>query len=461
MRVHTLSILPRLLVENGMYKSFAAVVHFPRRRLCVLAMSLAILAGLAPPAPAAEEVIGRSAQNIDTRWLPWMGSWRLIPNAISESDKGAKENYLMDIRQGDDGQSITMKSYREEKLLLETRIAADGSRQPLKDSRCTGWYSYSWSDTGKRLLFESESSCPAEAPRLISGISVVTDNRDWLDIQLLRSGEDRAVSVHRYSAVSESINTAAGSGPGLNAAPRYLAATGLSIEEVIELSNKIPSDLLEATIAELHKPFKLNSSTLKRLSDAGVRPQVVDLMVALSFPDKFKVKWERITPVRQSDLAPSGAYYDPPYVWLPFGYWSIYGPYSNWYWGTPYYGYWGSGWDIWPRGYPYGGYGGREGDGGGGGRLINGRGYSRVEPSRPNGPPRYAQPRGQSSGNSGGGYQGSTSSSPPPPAYSNSGASGSSSSSSSASPSGSAPSASPSGYHGGSGGDGGQAKPRN
>jgi hypothetical protein len=459
MWAHTLCILPRLQVGNGTYRSFAAMGHCARRSLRVFALFLVILLGLAPLAPAVGEVIARSAQNIDTRWLPWIGSWRLIPEVISEGDKGARENYLMEIRQGDDGQSIIMKSFRAEKLLLETRITADGSRQPLEDDKCSGWYAYSWSDTGKRLLFESESGCPAELPRLISGISIVTDNRDWLDIQLLRSGEDRAVSVRRYSAVSENINTAAKSGPGPTMAPRYLAATGLSIDEVIELSRKIPSDLLEATIAELHKPFKLNSGTLKRLSDAGVRPQVVDLMVALSFPDRFSVNRQRIAPVGQADLAPAGAFYDPPYVWLPFGYWSIYGPYSTWYWGTPVYGYWGSGWGIWPSGYSNGGYYGHGYDSGG--RLINGRGYSRVEPNRHNGQPRYAQPRDHSEGNSGGGYRGRTRSSPQAPAPSNSGAPRSSSSGPSASPSGSAPSASSGGYHGGSGGDGGQAKPRN
>jgi|WetSurMetagenome_2_1015567.scaffolds.fasta_scaffold92486_1 hypothetical protein len=457
MQAHIRCILPCLLVENGMHRPFAAIGHFACRNLFISGIILAISLSMSSLAPAAGRVSARSAENTDTRWLPWIGSWRLMPEVVKENDRSSKENYLVEIRSGDDGKSIIMKSFQDEKLLLETKIAADGSSQPLENNKCSGWYKYSWSDTGKRLLFESESGCPAELPRFISGISIITDNRDWLDIQLLQSGEDHAVSIRKYRSISENISTATKIGPSPTEAPRYLAGTSLSIDEVIELSRKVPSELLEAAILELQKPFKINSSTLKRLSSAGVQPQVVDLMVALSFPDKFTVNLQRIAPVRQTHSAPAGAFYSPSYIWLPFGFWSIYGPYSNWYWGTPVYGYWGSGWDSWPRGYS-GGHGGRGDDGGG--RLINGRGYSRVEPGNPNSQPRYAHPRDNSNSSSGGGNQGSTSPSSPPPATS-SGSSSQSSTGRSGSSGGSPPSASPSGYHSGGGEGGGrQAKPR-
>ena len=356
-----------------------------------------------------------------------------------------------------------MKSSQAGKVLLEEKIVVDGSRQPLKDSKCSGWYKYSWSDTGKRLLFESESGCPGEVPRFISGISIITENWDWLDIQLLRSGEDRAVSVRKYEAVASDLNTGENTGSTAFGAPRYQAATYLSIDEIIELSHKVAPEVVETALVELHQPFKINSKTLTRLADARVPSQIVDLMVALSFPDKFTVERHRIAPVQQSDVGRSEAIVAPSPVWLPFGYWSIYGPYSDWYWSSslyPFYGYWGTGWDIWPGGYDPGHNGGGRDSGG---RLVNGRGYGKVSPNHSDTRPRYAQPRGDSGDSRGISHSGSSSSSSSSSStssgsgtsYSTAGSSGGSSSSPSPSP---APSASPSGYHGG--GDSGKAKPR-
>lgn len=454
MRPHPLSVLPCLFAGGCADGLFGAAARIAGRCLCAFGIVLAIALSPGIPAPAADGPGGNSGENVDSRWLPWIGSWRMIADAADETGNNPTENYLLEIRPSPDGRSIVMRSFHDGKLLLETGIAADGSRQPLQDGKCSGWFRYSWSDAGKRLLFESEAGCPAEVPRVISGISVITDNRDWIDIQLLRSGEDRAVSVRKYRMDSGIQDDAAKTGRGLMGAPRFLAATSLSIDEVIELSRKIPSELLEAAIVELQRPFNINANTLKRLSSAGVQPRVVDLMVALSFPDKFTVNRQRITPVRETDYDSSNVFYAPPYVWLPFGYWSIYGPYSSWYWGTPIYGYWGGGWYGWP-GYPPGHYAGR-GDYGGG-RLVNGRGYSKVEPGRPDAQPRYAQPRGNSGGNRIR-YQSGSGSSSPPASYSGGGSSGSHSGGSGNSGGGS-PSASPGGYHSGSGGSG-TARPR-
>ena len=442
MRSHARSILPWLPGGEGKCRSFAAVVHFIGRSIRISGMLLAVFIWLAPVTALADESTARSAEDVDARWLPWVGAWRMVADADRETDKSSKEDYVLEILPGTDKQSVTMKSFRDDKLLLETRIAADGSRQALKDNRCSGWYQYSWSHTGKRLLFKSEAGCPAELPRTISGISVITDDGEWLDIQLLSSGEDHAISVRKYRTASGTAGAAESMGPNLTGRPQYLAATSLSVDEVIELSGKIPPDLLEAAIAEMQKPFTINSSTLRRLSNAGVEPQIVDLMVALSFPDKFRFNRRGVSPVRQTQTFPERVYYDSPYVWLPFGYWSVYGPYSSWYWGTPIYGYWGPGWGW----YPIGGGGRRDY---GGGMLINDRGFRRVEPGRQE--PRYAQPRGYSGSNSGGGNQVSPRTSSPPAASTGGGSSR---------PSVSAPSASPSGFHSGSGGGGRQAKPR-
>lgn len=230
-----------------------------------------------------------------------------------------------------------------------------------------------------------------------------------------------------------------------------IAATALTLDDVKEASAKVSPRALEAALVETRASFNLSSKRLLELQAAGVSASVVDLMVALSYPDRFVV--ERTAPI---DRAYAPIMDDPFMLGWAFGYpvWSdVYGFYSPLYGAfSPYY--------YSPFAYPYyrgynpyyygGGYYVETGGGGGGGvnlpdrpsglgRVVDGQGYTRVRP-------RESEPVATPNGG------GSTASS--------SGGGGGASSSSSGSSGGS--SASPAGFSsGGGGGDGGRsAQPR-
>jgi hypothetical protein len=370
------------LNEKNAHRSVrtAPIHHYADRCIWMLAVALVIVPSLMGLIWAADGTDAGSTGKIDPRWQPWIGSWRLVADIVGENDGNIKGKYLLDIRPGADGKSIIMKSSQDGEVLFEDEIAVDGSRQPLEDTECTGWHKYSWSDTGKRLLFESESSCVGEPLRRISGISIIADNRDWVDIQLLRSGEERIVSIRRYEPVAGDPGDAKTAGARAFGADRFPPVTRFSIEEIIELNRKVAPEVLEAALVEVHKPFKIDSRTIERLADAGVSPQLIDLMVALSYPDKFTVERHGITPVQRPPMPP-GPVVGPPVIWL--------------------------GWHVWPGWYPSwrhhhdGGW-----SGGGrisGGRLINGRGYSRVSPRGRSGRSFFRLPSGFPLGNRGGG----------------------------------------------------------
>ncbi len=390
-------------------------------------------------------------QKLDSRWLPWIGSWSLISNVTNNGDVIEISKNILEIKPGSDGKSVVMKGSQDEKVLYEEKnVVVDGSRHPIEDDDCEGWYTYSWSDTGKRLLFESEAICADSRLRTISGISIFTDPSEWADIQLLTSGEDRMITIRRYRQTGDSQNIPVARSTSHFA--RVAAGANFSIEEVIELTDKVAPEVMEAALMEMRKPFEINSKVLLRLDNEGVPSQVVDLMVALSFPEKFTIERRDIQPVERPasrEYAPSIVY---PYAWSPFGIWSYYDPFFPWYWSTPsyLYGYWG-----WGGYYPFS-YWGPSGYGGyriSGGRLVAGQGYSRVTPGAPSGQPRYAQPRGSSRTVNRGGsygsaragtYSGGSSSGGSYSAGSGGGGSGSSG--------GGSPSASPGGYSGGGGG---------
>ena len=413
----------------------------------VLAVSVTFAAGI-----QASEQPASAMENVDARWLPWIGSWKLVSNAVNTSESPSREEYMLTIAPGDDGKSVTRKAYLEDAVLSEKKIAADGLRQPLTEDECTGWYQYSWSETGKRLLFKSESTCQDNLPRMASGMWIINGDGEWLDIQSLYSGEEKAVMMRRYQhADSDPVTSDRVNG----VFARISAGAEFSNSEIIELCKKVEPEVLEAAIIEMHKPFLINSKQLVILANSGVPSNIVDLMVALSFPDKFKVERTAISQVETPELRQDYPPPPPPYRYWPYEY-----PFYTWHWGASVYwpyDYWYLGWDMWPGWrysywyypywwYPYSGGGSYPSDVG---RLVEGRGYTRVSTGNSGTSTRRAQPRmapertnmegrsatGSSSGLSSSGWS--------------SGSSGSYSGGSSAGSSGKTPCASPGGYSSG------------
>ena len=129
-----------------------------------------------------------------------------------------------------------------------------------------------------------------------------------------------------------------------------------SVEDVIEASGKMPAEVVQAALAEVHQPFGLNKRELVALADGGVNSQVIDLMIALTYPKKFVI--ER----RGGGSTPSGVltgngWFDPLMAgammstsmldcYSPFGY-----GYRSYYSSCGYNGYSNS-----PFGYDYYGY---------------------------------------------------------------------------------------------------------
>jgi hypothetical protein len=206
---------------------------------------------------------------------------------------------------------------------------------------------------------------------------------DWVDIKLLKSGEEKIITIRRYRNVEDDSVTPAPIIPSQARFSRVSAGKNFSIDEVIELVGQIEPEVLEAALIEMHSPFPVNSKQLMRLSDAKVPSQIVDLVVALSFPEKFTVVPAAISWVKDSSDFKEPYYHWPMCPW----YWtsSVYFPYGYQYWGWDWYLLYG----WYPYSYAYvPPSGGSNTDSSG--QLVAGRGYSRVYSGSQR---RYAQPR--------------------------------------------------------------------
>jgi hypothetical protein len=173
---------------------------------------------------------------------------------------------------------------------------------------------------------------------------------------------------------------------------RIIASSKLTEDDLIEAVGKVDAEAVEALIMERGDAFQINAAALIRLADSGVPESVIDLAVAVSYPDRFAVKRGGAEPVQAV-----GDYGRGPRRSFGFG---VYNPY---YWGFGGYGYhpmygYGYGYSPWGYGYGYGGYG-------------YGYGYYRptrviVQPYSSAPSNRMVKGYGYSRGGSGGGYSG-------------------------------------------------------
>ena len=426
-------------------------------------LMLAALFALLSSAPAiAQDAPGA----FDSRWSPYVGCWSVVQDQYGRS---APAGTTVCVRPtGRSG--VTITTTVDGKSVLEQTIVADGSAQPISQADCTGTQTSNWSRDGERLFTNVELACANRPKRSVSGITLMVNGR-WVDAQATVIDGSSDVRVQRYRRAGDQR---AGIAP-ISTAP-------MSIEDVIEASAKVQSEALEAALVEANTRYALNSRVLKQLADNGVSRNVIDLMVAQTYPDRFQVDragYPASAPASYgtstmgsssvflgSTMYPSPMYdpfYSNYYYYSPFAYpyyWGanyIYGYgspfYRNYYNYNNYYGFGGGG--YYGGGY-YGGGGSLPSGGNaqpgspdsrGGDGVATSRGYTRVRPAGSTGSGDSATP----SSRSGGSIRGSS-------------ASDSSSSSSPSSSSSGSSSSSSGGYSGGggdSGGGGGRtAQPR-
>jgi hypothetical protein len=381
------------------------------------------------------------AQTADPRWEPFLGCWDLTADNVRENAPAAGR--LADsplttrsrngsgprvcVTRTPDGGARFQTTVRGQSAIDQTLIA-DGSARPLDDAECRGTQQAEFSNDGMRVFSRAELTCVGDAgPRRVAGISLLALDGTWLDIQAVEIAGRETVRVRRYYRAEGE--------PRIPSAT--LSASNLSLDDIKEASGKTAPRALEAALVETSAGFFLSGKQLIDLDNAGVPDGVIDLIVALSYPERFVVErtarggggggsfgndpfglgWAFGYPVWYDD------FYYSPYYYSPFGY-SRYG---------------------------YSGYGGGFGnfavigvDPGpqpsGSARAVDGQGYTRIRPRET-----------ASADNSGPVTRGSTLGS----------SSGASSGSSGSSGGGSSTASSGGGYSSGGGGDSGRtAQPR-
>lgn len=382
------------------------------KTLCGVAMAVGVLTtGLA---------FAQTPADLDPRWTPWLGCWRLVQQDVRDaspsssiesfaelstarsarSRRGADE-ILVCVLPTDAGVGVKMTTFAGGRSVLEQTVLADGIGHRIIESDCRGAQTSEWSRDQERLFTRAELECKSQPKRTVSGVTLLTQGPSarsagaapgsptWLDIQAVDVNGDQQVRIRRYERTvdrpAEAAELPEDVSPRAIAAAQTLSISRITIDDVIEAGSKIASQAVEAALVETTSRFNLDSRALIRLADNGVDRNVIDLMVALSFPERFRVdrSTRSAAPVVSYGGSSLGVFDPLSYGgYYPYGVYDPYTYYYNYY--SPFaYSYWGNYYYYLPGGVssviavP----GGTSGEASGGhGRVIQGHGYTQVTP---------------------------------------------------------------------------------
>jgi uncharacterized membrane protein YgcG len=285
--------------------------------------------------------------------LAWQGCWEVATEPGDETQEPSDSQQLVCLAPGEDLRSLTLTAIVDGQVVRQHTLFTDGVQRPASEGGCSGWRRAFLSEDRRRLYLRSESACEGGTQSALSGASLMVSGDHWVDIHLLRVDDERELVIRHYRPLVSGSVPLPGGLPSARHAARLLAAAPLTADDVIEALQFVDPPVVEAMLLEGDTRFAMDSRLMLRLADADVPDEIVDLMVALSFPEYF---------------AAAEAPPDPgPVVYR--SYW------------TPWYSPYGYGFGhYYPHPHPpvTGPPAARTGV-----KLVRGHGYTRVEPTNP------------------------------------------------------------------------------
>lgn len=258
-----------------------------------LALTLAFLLAV-PTAAQAQAAAGME----DSRWLAWMGCWE-----ATDAGEPDEDTLLVCFKPLDQAAGVEIQTLVGGDVVAVEEIIADGQPIPAEDGGCTGDRTAHWSQDEARVFLGSELHCGEGVTRSTSGVmALARDGNEWLEIHAVQAGDgDPVLGVRRFVPASARTLEAQGVEPtgqdqqlAIRTA-RSVKSAPLDLNDVAEVVDVAGAPVARALIAEMGEPFHLTADDARELARQGVPGDVLDVMVAVSHPDRFEIaggSWE-------------------------------------------------------------------------------------------------------------------------------------------------------------------------
>ncbi len=276
----------------------------------------------------------------DARWLPYVGCWKPV---------NVEGTPMRCVLPTEDASAVQLVSYDDGEVTDRVVLHADGRERSVEVEGCAGREQASFSADGHRVYARSSLVCAGEVERESTRLLAMVSTTAWLDVEAVRVLGQSVARVQRYVPAPAAQVAAVGldellAGRELAVeATRFAAAADYAVEDVIDATRRVDAEAVRAWIAERGDPLDIDSERLIAMADAGVPDNVIDVAIAVSFPDKFAVGHAPEPEAARGRRIPVGGLYGwsswrdyygyrypyfgfSPYGWGPYGYYG-YGSY--------------------------------------------------------------------------------------------------------------------------------------
>jgi len=224
------------------------------------------------------------AQGEGDRWLPFIGCWAPMDTGEDVS--------LLCFRP--DGPGVEMFNVADGEVAATEQLVADGQQRSITAEGCTGGEGVHFSEDGRRLFTNSAFQCDGEV-RSGSGVMSFISPTQWIDVRSLEVAGDPVSWVQRYELADlemladQGVEDFTRSNRVMIRTMRSRAARDIDIQDVEEAVSQINTRAAEVWVAAHETPFELSGNELVRLVKNGVPESVIDVMLAVSYPNQFMV----------------------------------------------------------------------------------------------------------------------------------------------------------------------------
>ncbi len=406
---------------------------------------------------------------------PWFGVWSIADDQSSTGTASNQKNTI-EIRPTTDHRGLEIMRKTPNRPDVSEFVIPDGAKRPLNSQSCTGWQAFKYVSEAGSILGSSEVTCKESGTLETATLQTFVAPDRMIEILSVKTAGRTGVAVRHLQYERDLPSTTDSQASWVGVEERIPLSAPWTLDAIIQLSKSVDTQAMQAALMEKKVRLNLTQESLKQMQAAKLPKEIIDLTVALCFPDQFHIEKNGQVELRpwitsSPSAAPIPSQPQGLISYYPGSFYDCYSP-QGYYYGFPYSGllapgscwsYYSPFWWDYPIYLPVGGWGGGGGGGGGTGgaparAMATIGGYVQIQPINT---PRHAIQRPTwRPGEQG---QGGSRTYPSAPGYSG-GSAASAGGSSAASSSGgggvSAPSASPGGYSSGGGGGGGTAVPK-
>jgi hypothetical protein len=238
----------------------------------------------------ATNVVHAQTPQGDRRWDAWLGCWSTTQNGLTSAAA------LVCVVPGSGAAAVDIVTIASGRVTSREHIEANGERRASQRDGCTGWETARWSADGRRVYVKSEHQCAAGATRTSDGLIAITPQGDWLDVISVTVAANTGVRALRHRPTVEPTDLPAELAATLRTvAParirdaRTTAVAPISTADIVEASRQVSAGVVAAWLNDIRQEFAINAKRLIELADAKVPDRVIDMLVALAYPDAFAV----------------------------------------------------------------------------------------------------------------------------------------------------------------------------